>query len=104
MLKLETDPQFTNDLAKQVTEQVLQGMSAKYAVAANWPAMLDYHDIMKFFRCSQSKANEIMRIDGFPRVPNVGKKCVPIWSLLNWLDEHSDYISEMYPKYAERAI
>lgn len=104
MLKLETDPQFTADIAKQVTEQVLKGLSAKYAVASQWPAMLDYKDIMRWFRCSQPKANDIMHIKGFPRVPGVGTKCVPIWKLIDWVDEHSDYIAELYPKYAERAI
>ncbi|WP_028983281.1 hypothetical protein [Sporolactobacillus terrae] len=99
MLKLETDPQFTTDLAKKVTEQVLQGMSAKYAVASQWPPMLDYKDIMNFFRCSQTKALQIMNIGDFPKVPNVGNKKVPIWSLINWLETHTDYMDRMYPEY-----
>ncbi|MFX3617943.1 MAG: hypothetical protein ACE3JK_10475 [Sporolactobacillus sp.] len=100
MLKLETDPEFTNDLASQVTDQVLKGLSAKYAVAAGWPPMLDYHDIMKWFRCSQPKANQIMHIHDFPRVDGVGKKCVPLWKLIDWADKHSDYMAEKYPEYA----
>lgn len=99
MLKLETDPEFTADLAKQVTEQVTQHLSAKYAVAAQWPAMLDYKDVMRFFRVSQPKASEIMHIADFPRVPGVGTKCVPIWSLIDWVESHTDYMDRMYPEY-----
>lgn len=101
MFKLEPDPSFAADLSKQISEQVTEQLSAKYAVAAQWPAMLDYKDIMRFFRVSQPKASEIMHIADFPRVPGVGTKCVPIWSLLKWVDGHADYMSEMYPKYSE---
>lgn len=99
MLKLETDPEFTADIASQVTEKVVKQLSAKYAVATQWPAMLDYKDIMTFFRCSQTKAGQIMNIADFPRVPGVGKKCVPIWGLLDWVESHSDYMNQMYPKH-----
>jgi hypothetical protein len=104
MFKLEPDPEFGSDLAKQISQQVTEQMSAKYAVAAQWPEMLDYKDISKFFRCSITKANQIMNIADFPRVPGVGLKKVPIWSLINWVEHHSNYMAEMYPKYSEKVI
>ncbi|MDF2789847.1 MAG: hypothetical protein K0S80_2945 [Neobacillus sp.] len=91
MIKLEIDQEFINQLSNQITKQVVKELSAKYAVASQWPAMLDYHDIMKFFRCSQPTASRIMNIQGFPRVRNVGKKCVPIWSLIDWVDDQSQF-------------
>lgn len=96
MIKLEVDQEFINQISCEVTDQVIKGLSAKYAVASQWPAMLDYKDIMKFFRCSQPKANEIMRIRDFPVVGNVGRKCVPLWKLIDWVDSHDDYNPERY--------
>lgn len=102
MLKLETDPEFIDQIAGRVAEIVQPKLSAKLAIAVQYPPMLDYKDIMRFFSCKDKKAFQIMNI--IPTVEGVGSHKVPIWKLLDWIDENIETVKHLFPEYSGYGI
>jgi hypothetical protein len=104
LIKVDFDDAFMEVAATKIADRAFEKLSVKLEEANKWPPMLGHQEIKQFFGCGTTLASQLMNRADFPRVPDVGRKCVPLHLLYLWIDKHSEWVQDNTNYFERRAI
>lgn len=82
----------TDDLERWIRETV--AASVKDYVTSQLPPILNKQQFMEMLDIGATKAAELLNRPGFPVIRDFGNPRVPTHLLMQWIEEHTDWVSK----------
>lgn len=83
---------------KEVFREVVQEELAKIIepkpMIRELPHLLSREQLMEFFHMKSTKASELLKRADFPKIRDAGHVLIPSKQLLEWIDEHTEWMRE----------
>lgn len=81
---------------KEVFREVVQEELAKVIepkpIIRELPHLLSREQLMEFFHIKSTKASELLARVDFPKIRDAGHVLIPSKQLLEWIDEHTEWV------------